>query len=167
MKQIKFRLTDEEYNVAHVNAISNGVNSVNAFAKRKVLDVSATPSKVIVSNEPSVPVKTCLYPHELELIKRNAALHGMSVSREIAIRLRKSVLKNEVCLYPEEVQVLRKLSTTINRVGRNIHFIISGDRFCTVNDPDFRNEIRELTALCETVDKTIEQLVFSVNNRFG
>ncbi|MCO0444655.1 hypothetical protein MLK28_24240, partial [Escherichia coli] len=146
---------------------SNGVNSVNAFAKRKVLDVSSTPSKVIVSNEPSVPVKTCLYPHELELIKRNAALHGMSVSREIAIRLRKSVLKNEVCLYPEEVQVLRKLSTTINRVGRNIHFIISGDRFCTVNDPDFRNEIKELTALCETVDKTIEQLVFSVNNRFG
>ena len=33
MKQIKFRLTDEEYNVAHINAISNGVNSVNAFAK--------------------------------------------------------------------------------------------------------------------------------------
>ncbi|PWS05604.1 hypothetical protein AZE01_00025, partial [Escherichia coli] len=63
MKQIKFRLTDEEYNVAHVNAIPNGVNSVNAFAKRKVLDVSSTPSKVIVSNEPSVPVKTCLYPH--------------------------------------------------------------------------------------------------------
>ena len=91
----------------------------------------------------------------------------MSVSREIAIRLRKSVLKNEVCLYPEEVQVLRKLSTTINRIGRNIHFIISGDRFCTVNDPDFRNEIKELTTLCETVDKTIEQLVFSVNNRFG
>ncbi|MCK6005155.1 hypothetical protein KMY73_27760, partial [Klebsiella pneumoniae] len=98
--------------------------------------------------------------------KRTAALHGMSVSRERARRLRKSVLKSEVCLYPEEVQVLRKLTTTINRIGRNIHFIISGDRFCTVNDPDFRNEIREHTALCETVYKTIEQLVFSVNNRF-
>ena len=33
MKQIKFRLTDEEYNVAHINAISNGVNSVNALQR--------------------------------------------------------------------------------------------------------------------------------------
>ena len=31
-------------------------------------------------------------------------LFGMSMSREIAIRVRQSLLKSEVCLYPDEVK---------------------------------------------------------------
>ena len=50
-----------------------------------MLNVDVQPSNIPVSNESSKAVKTCLYPHEIELIKRNAALHGMSMSREIAI----------------------------------------------------------------------------------
>lgn len=167
MKQVKFRLNDDEYNLATINAVKNGVDSINVFAKRKVLETDTTPVNVAVTSEPAKPVKTCLYPHELDLVKRNASLHGMSISREIAIRLRQSLMKNEVCLYPDEVKELKKLSTAIDRVGRNIHFIIKGERFCTVNDVEFRKDIQEVIDLCNDVDNKIESLTKSVLNRFS
>ncbi|MDL1839701.1 hypothetical protein PSW72_21445, partial [Yersinia pestis] len=37
---------------------------------------------VPVSDKPAKPVFTYLYPHEVELVKRNATLHGMSVSEK-------------------------------------------------------------------------------------
>lgn len=167
MKQVIFRLSDEEYNLAKINAAKSGVDSVNVFAKMQVLDTDINPVNVPVSLSPSKAVKTYLYVHELELVKRNAALHGMSVSREIAIRLRQSLLKNEVCLYPDEVNDLKKLTTAIDRIGRNIHFIIKGERFCTINDPDFRKEVIEVIGLCKDIDSKLERLTKSVVNRFG
>lgn len=167
MKQIKFRLDDDEYELAKVNAAVCGVNSVNVFAKRKVLEVETTPMSVPVSDKPAKAVFTYLYPHEIEIIKRNAVLHGMSMSREIAIRVRQSLLKNEVCLYPDEIKYLKKLTTAIDRIGRNIHFIIKGERFCTVNDPDFRKEVIEVIRLCQSIDSNLETLTKSVVNRFG
>ena len=167
MKQVKFRLNDDEYNLATINALKNGVDSINVFAKMKVLETKTTPVNVAVTSDPAKSVKTCLYPHELDLVKRNADLHGMSISREIAIRLRQSLMKNEVCLYPYEVKEIKKLSTAIDRVGRNIHFIIKGERFCTVNDPDFRQEVIEVIELCKNIDGKLEILAKSVVNRFG
>ncbi|MCV5917782.1 hypothetical protein OFN60_30640, partial [Escherichia coli] len=98
----------------------------------------------------------------IELVKRNAALHGMSMSREIAIRVRQSLLKSEVCLYPDEVKELKKLSTAVDRVGRNIHFNIKGEGFCTVNDPDFRKDVIEVIELCKQIDSKLETLTKSV-----
>lgn len=167
MKEVKFRLNDDEYELAKVNAASEGVGSVNMLAKRKVLEVEVTPAPIPVSVQPAKPVFTYLYPHEIELVKRNAALHGMSLSREIAIRVRQSLLKSEVCLYPDEVNVLKTLSTAVDRVGRNIHFIIKGERFCTVNDPEFRKEVIEVIELCKNIDEKLEILAKSVVNRFG
>ncbi len=167
MKNVCFRLDDNDYELAKVNAAANGINSVSVFAKRKVLEVEVNPVSVPVSDKPAKPVFTYLYPHEVELVKRNADLHGMSVSREIAIRIRQSLLKNEVCLYPGEVNDLKKLTTAIDRIGRNIHFIIKGERFCTVNDPDFRKEVIEVIGLCKDIDSKLEQLTKSVVNRFG
>lgn len=167
MKQVIFRLSDEEYNLAKINAAKSGVDSVNVFAKMQVLDTDVNPVNVPVSFSPSKSVKTYLYEHELDLLKRNAALHGMSMSREIAIRVRQSLLKNEICLYPGEINDLKKLTTAIDRIGRNIHFIIKGERFCTVNDPDFRKEVIEVIGLCKGIDSKLEQLTKSVVNRFG
>nr|ADW66861.1 conserved hypothetical protein [Yersinia pestis Java 9] len=164
---IAFRLDDNEFKLAEQNAISSGVTSINAFAKRRVLEIDAKPLNIPVNKVPSKAIKTCLYPHEIELVKRNAALHGMSLSREIAIRVRQSLLKSEVCLYPDEVKVLNTLSTAVDRVGRNIHFIIKGERFCTVNDPSFRKDVLEVIELCKNIDSTLESLTRSVVNRFG
>lgn len=75
MKQIKFRLDDDEYELAKVNAAVCGVNSVNVFAKRKVLEVETTPLSIHVSDKPAKAVFTYLYPHEIEILKRNAAWH--------------------------------------------------------------------------------------------
>lgn len=167
MKEVKFRLNDDEYELAKVNAASEGVGSVNMLAKRKVLEVEVTPAPIPVSVQPAKPVFTYLYPHEIELVKRNAALHGMSLSREIAIRVRQSLLKSEVCLYPDEIKEIRRLKTEINKLGRNVHYIISGDRFCIVNDPDFRKEINDVLNICQQTAKQLETLVTSVVNRFG
>lgn len=167
MKQILFRLTDDEYAIAMQKVRSMGCENINQLAKRLVMDLDVAPSNIEVIQEPAKAVKTCLYPHELELIKQNAKLHGMSISREIAIRLRQSCLKNEVCLYPEEILDIRKLKTEVNSIGRNIHYIISGDRYCTVNDPEFRKEVGELTTLCHKIKKTFESLINRIPNRFG
>ncbi|EOR8023203.1 DNA distortion polypeptide 1, partial [Escherichia coli] len=166
MKNVCFRLNDDEYELARVNAASYGVDSVNVFAKMKVLDVPTKPVSIPVKNEAAKPVFTYLYPHEIELVKRNAVLHGMSMSREIAIRVRQSLLKNEVCLYPDEIKEIRRLKTEINKLGRNVHYIISGDRFCIVNDPEFRKEINDALNICQQTAKQLETLVTAVVNRF-
>ncbi|EFO3002615.1 hypothetical protein DQ135_20400 [Escherichia coli] len=167
MKMIAFRLSDDELKFAEHNAILSGFTSINAFAKHNVLNIETKPVNIPVNNEPAKLVSARLYPHEIELVKRNAALHGMSMSREIAIRVRQSLLKSEVCLYPDEVKELKKLSTAVDRVGRNIHFIIKGERFCTVNDPDFRKDVIEVIELCKQIDSKLETLTKSVVNRFG
>ena len=132
-----------------------------------MLNIETKPVNIPVNNEPANLVSVRLYPHEIELVKRNAALHGMSMSRETAIRVRQSLLKSEVCLYPDEVKELKKLSTAVDRVGRNIHFIIKGERFCTVNDPDFRKDVIEVIELCKRIDSKLETSTKSVVNRFG
>ncbi|WP_340617405.1 DNA distortion polypeptide 1 [Xenorhabdus entomophaga] len=167
MKQIIFRLSNDDYVRANVNALAKGFDNVNTFAKYSVLDCDVVLSEIEVKNEASKQVSVSLYPHEIVLLERNAKLHGMSLSREIAIRLRQSCLKNETCLYPQELNELKKLSTSIDRIGRNIHFIIKGERFCTVNDPEFRREIVEVVNLCKNIDSKIELLISSVANRFG
>lgn len=167
MKQILFRLTDEEYIRSEAIAFSKGFDSVNQYSKYLALDVDVKFKNIEVKKEAAKHVYTYLYPHEIEMLERNARLHGMSLSREIAIRLRQSCLKNEVCLYPGEVSEIRKLKTEVNSIGRNIHYIISGQRFCTINDPELMKEVRELIIKCNDIKKTFESLIDSVPNRFG
>lgn len=167
MRQVMFRLTDDEFNRSEYIAKYNGYDSVNQFAKYQVLNLDAELANVEVKNEKAKQIRTYLYPHEIEMLERNAKLHGMSLSREIAIRLRQSCLKDEVCLYPYEVNELSKLTTAVNRIGRNIHFIIKGERYCTVNDPDFRKEVIEVIKLCQEIKSNIESLIDSAPNRFG
>ncbi|EPX0631398.1 DNA distortion polypeptide 1 [Escherichia coli] len=166
MKMIAFRLSDDELKFAEHNAILSGFTSINAFAKHNVLNIETKPVNIPVNNEPAKLVSVRLYPHEIELVKRNAALHGMSMSREIAIRVRQSLLKSEVCLYPDEIKEIRRLKTEINKLGRNVHYIISGDRFCIVNDPEFRKEINDALNICQQTAKQLETLVTAVVNRF-
>ncbi|MGS0127682.1 relaxosome-coupling protein TaxA, partial [Escherichia coli] len=42
-----------------------------------------------------------------------------------------------------------------------------GERFCTVNDPDFRKDVIEVIELCKQIDSKLETLTKSVVNRFG
>lgn len=169
MKNICFRLNEDEQKFAELHALAQGFTSVSSLAKKKVLTVSdnLVLNELTVTDEPAKDVRTYLYHHEHELVKRNAVLHGMSMSREIAIRVRQSLLKDEICLYPKEVEELKQLKTMVNRIGRNIHFIIKGDRFCVVNDPVFRSEVNEVIKLCHDINKTLEKLTTSVVNRFG
>ena len=44
---------------------------------------------------------------------------------------------------------------------------IKGERFCTVNDPDFRKDVIEVIELCKQIDSKLETLTKSVVNRFG
>ncbi|EIM2960335.1 hypothetical protein K5Z09_005127, partial [Escherichia coli] len=60
MKNVCFRLNDDEYELARVNAASYGVDSVNVFAKMKVLDVPTKPVSIPVKNEAAKPVFTYL-----------------------------------------------------------------------------------------------------------
>lgn len=167
MKQIMFRLTDDEFTRADCVSKSHGYDSVNQFAKYQVLNIDAELAFVEVENAKARQVRTYLYPHEIELLERNAKLHGMSLSREMAIRLRQSCLKDEVCLYPDEILEIRKLKTEVNSIGRNIHYIISGQRFCTINDPELMKEVRELILKCNEIKKTFESLIDNAVNRFG
>lgn len=167
MKMICFRLNEQEYKLAKQNAIAQGVDSINVLAKKRVLEADTKPERIHANSGVSKAVKACLYPYEIELVQRNAKVHGMSLSREIAFRVRQTLLKDEVCLYPQEIEELKQLKTAVNRIGRNIHHIITGDRLCTVNDAEFQSEAQEVIALCRAINKQLEALTTRVVNRFG
>jgi hypothetical protein len=170
MKQIKFRLSDDEYLLAEVNAQAQGFDSISSYAKSKALELknaNALSKKITVTNEPTKRAWVYLYDHEVELIKRHAVLSGLSMSREIAFRVRQTLMKNDPCFYLEEMNDLKRMRTEINRVGRNIHLIIALERFLQVNDDGFRSEINELLRAISKLESTLKSLVQSAINRFG
>jgi hypothetical protein len=170
MKQIKFRLSDDEYLLAETNAQAQGFDSLASYAKSKALEIKeANPlgKKISVTRENAKQIRVYLYDHEVELIKRYAVLSGLSMSREIALRVRQTLIKKEPCFYLDELNELKRLRTAVDRVGRNIHFVITGNRFLEVNDNEFRNEINALLSDVFKLESTLKSLVKSAMNRFG
>lgn len=168
MKKIQIRLTEDELKIAESKRVIEGFKTVSEMAKRKVLEFKSNETdKITVVKSNSVPIKTFLYPHELELLKRDSKLSGMSLSREVAFRVRKTLIKDAPCLYLNELSEVKQLRTSIDKVGRNVHRIISGDRYVQIDDEDFRKEVNELLKKADEVKKILDSLINSAINRFG
>ncbi|HHQ6539541.1 TPA: hypothetical protein ACSTJY_004971 [Serratia fonticola] len=178
MKQISIRVSDEEYNVikalAELNALDDpSVNSsVPAYVKRHILllkrnDITFTPVQVENSSKKRFPI--FLKNHEKELLKQAAERNGWSLSREIVFRLNSTLLNslNEPCFFPEELLALRQSKNAIDTIGRNIQHIIRRERFITINDESFRQEVRDLISLVEDQKKVVNKLISSVVNRWN
>lgn len=61
VKNMCFRMTDDEHGRAKMNAYHEGLESIPLYAKRKVLEVDIMPSSITVSNASAKPVlPTCI-----------------------------------------------------------------------------------------------------------
>lgn len=174
MKHIQIRLSDDEYNIIKQASDLSG-QKLGDFVKSKVLKSrrddlnSPLDGGVEVVRAPKEKVAFYLQKHEKMILVKNAEFHGWSTSREIVFRLMSTMLNshNEVVLYPEEVDALKKARNAVDTVGRNIKFIITGDRFVTVDDPAFREEIRSLLNLSAEIKSTVNSMVNTVLNRWN
>ncbi|WGM09031.1 hypothetical protein [Arsenophonus nasoniae] len=168
MKQIKFYLTDEQYLQAEVMAKSKGFKSINQMAKEKTLQLDNVKTSFEVSKEQKVTRTTVsLYEYESTALESYAKANGTSLSREMALRLRQTLFPKHPCLYPFEIEELRKMNSEAKRIGRNIAYVIKGGRYCTVNDPEFRQDIRQLMAIMSDLVSQVESLRDHALNRFG
>ncbi|QBY46717.1 hypothetical protein QE197_23910 (plasmid) [Arsenophonus nasoniae] len=85
----------------------------------------------------------------------------------MALRLRQTLFPKHPCLYPFEIEALRKVNSEAKRIGRNIAYIIKGGRYCTVNDTEFRQDIRQLMGVMSDLVSQVESLRDHALNRFG
>ncbi|RXK32692.1 hypothetical protein BBD39_10185 [Arsenophonus endosymbiont of Bemisia tabaci Asia II 3] len=89
MRNVFFRLTEEQYIHAEVMAKSKGFRSVNQMAKEKTLKLDNVKTSFEGSKEQKVTRTTVsLYEYESTALESYAKAHGTSLSREIALRLR-------------------------------------------------------------------------------
>ena len=173
MKQIKFRVSDEEYVAYEAVAASNEL-SVPAFVKAAISGTltkngNAKLDKPIEIDDTKTKLWLYLKQHEKALLKLNAELHGWSLSKEAIFRINSTLLRDEgeVCLYPDEIKALKQSKSAIDVLGRNIQHVIKNTRYLTVNDEGFRREILELLMLITEQKKVIDGLINSVVNRWS
>ena len=174
MRHIQITVSDEEYNIIKQASQLSG-QKLGDFVKSKVLKSNRDDKNAPLTDGVEVvrgsKEKAWVYlqSHEKSVIQKNAEFHGWSASREIVFRLMSTMLSShgEVVLYPDEVDALKKARNAVDTVGRNIKFIITGDRFVTVDDPSFRAEIRELLNLTSEVKETVNSMVNTVLNRWN
>ncbi|RXK32693.1 hypothetical protein BBD39_10190 [Arsenophonus endosymbiont of Bemisia tabaci Asia II 3] len=70
-------------------------------------------------------------------------------------------------MYPFKIEELRKVNNEAKRIGRNIAYIIKGSRYCTVNDPEFHQDIRQLMGVMSDLVSQVESRRYHALNRFG
>lgn len=168
MKQIRFNLTDEQHAQADVMAKSKGFKSINQMAKEHVLELGKVETHFKPPKKSEIKgVSVYLYDYERDALESYATAHGTSLSREMALRLRQTLFPKHPCLYPFEIEELRKVNSEAKRIGRNIAYIIKGGRYCTVNEPEFRQDIRQLMGIMSDLVSQVESLLDHALNRFG
>lgn len=179
MKQISIRVTDDEYKV--IKALTELVSiddpsaksSVTDYVKRKILPNNKINNNTYtpVDVDDGIKKRFTIYlkDHEKELLKQAAKNNGWSLSREIVFRLNSTLLNplGEPCFFPDELTALRQSKTAIDTIGRNIQHIIRKERYITINDEGFRQEVRDLISLIEEQKKVVNKLISSVVNRWN
>jgi len=84
----------------------------------------------------------------------------------MALRLRQTLFPKHPCLYSFEIEELRKVNNEAKRICRNIAYIIKGSRYFTMNNPEFRQDIRQLISVMSDLVSQIESLRDHALNRF-
>lgn len=173
MKQVNFRLSDEDYNILK-EKLPCTVPAYFAFAAKKILDKIKGENGNAVDNSMTDAkfldvdyddeyqnniMKTCLTDSQKSALEAAAKKHGWSLSREIRFRIQ-ATLSNKMDFYDNELFEFRQAKNSINKLGINLHFILQKDNGRILDKEGFRQDINglqnEIAELKRKLEKYIE-----------
>lgn len=153
MRNICFRLNDEDYNILKdklpctVPAYFKGI--AEDFIKKVNTGVSVNgwqlDSLIVNYNdeEQNNVLQTCVTESQKKAIETAAKKHGWSISREIRHRLQ-TTLSNRLDVFDEELLEFRKSRNDLNKLAINMHFILQKDDGRIIDKNNFMNDVKQL-----------------------
>lgn len=171
MSLVKFNIDDELQEKVMILAKENGFKTVHSYCKfllsiiTNANDTNKTndKSEIIVSDDfTNEQITIFLSKSNIKKLDDNAKLHGLSRSKEAAMRI-KSTLNNELTLYFEELKGLNDLRVDNNRIGRNINQIIKDKQ---INIDSLKNDINQLQIQLKNIDSLIKSVIKKARNRY-
>ncbi|EFB70453.1 hypothetical protein [Providencia rustigianii] len=156
MKQINFRINDDEYELYHKKVKENLNMSLPSFYKlvgnmmlSKDKDIKKTLSEheVSIGEESDYTDKRAylyLTAEQENALIVSAKKHGWSLSREMRFRLQ-TTLSNEMDFFDQELQEMKLCRNHIKRIGLNINMILLRDEGRVLDKEGMRQDMKVLT----------------------
>ncbi|ENN8378731.1 TraY domain protein [Providencia rettgeri] len=156
MKQINFRINDDEYELYHKKVKENLNMTLPSFYKfigNMMLNKDNDIKKSLFEHSISIGeeseytdkiVQTCLTAEQENALMESAKKHGWSLSREIRFRLQ-TTLSNEMDFFDQELQEMRLCRNHIKRIGLNINMILRRDEGRVLDKEGMRQDMQALT----------------------
>ncbi|HHR5833345.1 TPA: DNA distortion polypeptide 1 [Providencia alcalifaciens] len=156
MKQINFRINDNEYELYHKKVQENLNMSLPSFYKlvgnlmlNKDNDIKKTLSDhaISIGEESDYTDKRAylyLTAEQENALIMSAKRHGWSLSREMRFRLQ-TTLSNEMDFFDQELQEMKLCRNHIKRIGLNINMILRRDEGRVLDKEGMRQDMQALT----------------------
>jgi len=156
MKQIKFRINDNEYELYHKKVKEKLNMSLPSFYKlvgnmmlNKDKDIKETLSEheVSIGEESDYTDERAfiyLTKEQKDALLTLAQKHGWSLSREMRFRLQ-TTLSNEMDFFDQELQEMKLCRNHIKRIGLNINMILRRDEGQVLDKEGMRQDMQALT----------------------
>lgn len=167
MKKVQFRVDDEDHDYLlecfktiyadePSMTVAKGMKLLaSALIKNKAKKPS--PEKEIDNND---FIKTTVYltGKQRQLVKEASDKHGWTLARECRFRIQ-TTLENELDFYDQELLVMNRCRNSIDKVGRNFHYIIVKDDAKVLDKDSFFQDAQKLTYEIVSLKKQFENYI--------
>ncbi|HFT0587297.1 DNA distortion polypeptide 1 [Morganella morganii] len=176
MKQINFRIPDEEYDFFEKKVRECFNISLPMFFKKVGLHTLSHDSEIRkikadlkndLGSESFYKDRYIPFKANDELyhgLKENAEKHGWSLSKEIRFRL-KHTMNNDLDFFDQELKVMRDYNNQLKRVGRNINMILRRDDGKILEKEEFKQDIVNLQKNINEMQRELEGYIKKCKGR--
>jgi hypothetical protein len=172
MRNVCFRLSDEEYNFLKENFPCTVPAYFAIVAKgiiAKIKDEQGSTEGEPVGKADFLEVdyddeyqnnilRTCLTDSQKTALEAAAKKHEWSISREIRFRIQ-TTLSNKLDFYDNELFAFRQAKNDINKLGINLHFILQKDEGKILDKEGFKQDVTRLQNEIAELKKSLEKYI--------
>lgn len=173
MKQIKFRLDDAKHHDLLIClkslypdepglTVSKGMKLL-ASALLKSQKTNQIQNDYVDENN---FIKTTLYltGKQRADIENAANRHGWTLSRECRYRIQ-TTLNNKLDFFDQELLMMNRCRNTIDKIGRNFHYIIVNDQTRILDKDGFYQDAEQLTNEIKNLKREFERYIMLCKGR--
>ncbi|RKT89334.1 hypothetical protein BJ925_0311 [Rahnella aquatilis] len=173
MKKIQFRLEDYQHDellkcmkVIYPDepglTVAKGMKLLaSALIKNKVKDVELNTVK---DNDNFTKTTMYLTLKQRNEIENCAKRHGWTLSRECRYRIQ-TTLNNELDFFDQELLVMNRCRNSIDKIGRNFHYIIVNDDARVLDKNSFFQDAEKLKAEMLSLKNEFENYIMLCKGR--
>ncbi|HDW2136952.1 TPA: DNA distortion polypeptide 1 [Yersinia enterocolitica] len=167
MKKVQFRVEDEDHDYLLVCLKSIYPDEPNlTVAKGMKLLASALLKSKSKETEENINydnddfIKTTLYltAKQRNSIEKASVRHGWTISRECRFRIQ-TTLDNNLDFYDQELLMLNRCRNSVDKIGRNFHYIIVNNQSMLLEKDDFYQDAEQLSFEMKNLKNQFESYI--------